>query len=144
MTKQQKLSRHRGKDQKLTNIEINRKKVLLYAKWARGSPPLHFSSFLLFRAKQNIFIFPFCGLTLTWKYISIKFRRVCLISFFAVHPCQDFPLDHCGIISLAGHPRGEVAVPRRYLLRKEGLTRSCCPALPSTGPAASTETAHSV
>lgn len=42
---------------------------------------------------------------------------------FSVHPCQDFPLDHCGIISLVGHLRGEGAAARRPLLRKEGLTR---------------------
>lgn len=76
-------------------------------------------------------MFPFCGLILTWKYISITFRRVCLISFFFCSSLSRFPTRPLWHYFLGWPPQGRGGSAEEVLLRKEGLTRSCCPALPS-------------
>lgn len=45
----------------------------------------------------------------------------------SVHPRQDFPLDHCGIISLVGHLRGKGPAVRSPQLRKEKLNKELLP-----------------
>lgn len=97
--------------------------------------PPSLCSFLLFRAKTDQTPSSFHPVALHSLGNILPSNSCSFASLgFSIHCCQDFPLDHCGIISLVGYLRGEVGSGEETFAEKEkGLTRSCCPALLS-GP----------
>lgn len=104
--------------------------------------PSSLSSFLLFRARQArhfhvSVLWPHTHSEIHFRFDSSRFASL----VFSVHPCQDFPLGHRGIISLVGYLGGEVGAARRP--RKEAFNKEPRPCLP-IGPAACTETARAI
>lgn len=91
--------------------------------------PSSLSSFLLFRARQArhfhvSVLWPHTHSEMHFRFDSSRFASL----VFSVHPCQDFPLGHRGIISLVGYLGGEVGAARRP--RKEAFNKEPRPCLP--------------